>query len=204
MTAKSMGYLLMSALLMGGLLVPGHAPVLTVNQPAPDFTLPSTMGDPIRLSQFRGKKMVLLEFYGMNFAITCTKNLTVRMVDFEAFKDLDIEILGISVDEAFAQQTFAESLGLPFPLLSDTEATVTHLYGAAKLIPGGTGLMSGLNVVGVLAGGHWPIAAGARTCWDSCMPCGAAPTPRSCSPQAPGVCGALSSSWAFPGGRHSP
>jgi peroxiredoxin Q/BCP len=140
MTAKRMGSLLMSALLIGGVLVPGQAHALTVNQPAPDFTLPSTTGDTIRLSQFRGKKMVLLEFYGINFAITCTKNLTVRMVDYEAFKALDIEILGISVDEAFAQQTFAESLGLPFPLLSDTDATVTHLYGAAKLIPGGTDL----------------------------------------------------------------
>ena len=60
------------------------------------------------------------------------------MVDFEAFKDLDIAILGISVDDAFSQKTFADSLGLPFPLLSDTDATVTHLYGAAKLIPGGT------------------------------------------------------------------
>ena len=62
------------------------------------------------------------------------------MVDFEAFKDLDIAILGISVDETFAQQTFAESLGLPFPLLSDADAKVTHLYGAAKSIPGGTDL----------------------------------------------------------------
>ena|SRR5215217_3421828 len=60
------------------------------------------------------------------------------MVDFETFKDIDIEILGISVDDAFAQKTFADSLGLPFPLLSDANATVTHLYGAAKLIPGGT------------------------------------------------------------------
>jgi peroxiredoxin len=60
------------------------------------------------------------------------------VVDFETFKDIDIEILGISVDEAFAQKTFADSLGLPFPLLSDADATVTHLYGAAKLIPGGT------------------------------------------------------------------
>jgi peroxiredoxin Q/BCP len=60
------------------------------------------------------------------------------MVDFEAFKDIDIEILGISVDDAFSQQTFADSLGLPFPILSDTDATVTHLYGTAKLIPGGT------------------------------------------------------------------
>ena len=60
------------------------------------------------------------------------------MVDFEAFKGLDVQILGISVDETFAQQTFADSLGLPFPLLSDADAKVTHLYGAAKLIPGGT------------------------------------------------------------------
>ena len=59
------------------------------------------------------------------------------MVDFEAFKDIDIEILGISVDDAFSQKTFADSLGLPFPILSDTDATVTHLYGAAKLIPRG-------------------------------------------------------------------
>ena len=70
MTAKSMGYLLMSALLMGGLLVPEHVQAVTVNQPAPDFTLPSTTGDTIRLSQFRGKKMVLLEFYGINFGTT--------------------------------------------------------------------------------------------------------------------------------------
>ena len=60
------------------------------------------------------------------------------MVDVEAFKDIDIAILGISVDETFGQQTFAESLGLPFPLLSDADAKVTHLYGAAKLIQGGT------------------------------------------------------------------
>jgi peroxiredoxin len=41
-----------------------------VNQPAPDFTLPSTTGEAISLSQFRGKKMVLLEFYGINFGTT--------------------------------------------------------------------------------------------------------------------------------------
>ena len=60
------------------------------------------------------------------------------MADVEAFKDIDIAILDISVDETFGQQTFAESLGLPFPLLSDADAKVTHLYGAAKSIQGGT------------------------------------------------------------------
>jgi len=62
------------------------------------------------------------------------------MVDFEAFKDLDVQILGISVDDAFSQKTFADSLGLPFPILSDADAKITHLYAAAKLIKGGTDL----------------------------------------------------------------
>jgi peroxiredoxin len=84
--------------------------------------------------------MVLLEFYGINFATTCTKNLTARMVDFEAFKDVDVQILGISVDETFSQKTFADSLGLPFPLLSDVDAKVTRLYATAKRIKGGTDL----------------------------------------------------------------
>ena len=70
MVAKGVGHLLVIALLVGGLLVPGHAMAVTVNEPAPDFTLPSTTGDTIRLSQFRGKKMVLLEFYGINFGTT--------------------------------------------------------------------------------------------------------------------------------------
>ena len=86
MGGKGMRYLLLIALLAGGLLVPGNALAVTVNEPAPDFTLPSTTGEAISLSQFRGKKMVLIEFYGINFATTCTKNLTARMVDFEAFK----------------------------------------------------------------------------------------------------------------------
>jgi peroxiredoxin len=62
------------------------------------------------------------------------------MVDFEAFKDVDVQILGISVDDVFSQKTFADSLGLPFPILSDADAKVTHLYAAAKLIREGTDL----------------------------------------------------------------
>ena len=53
------------------LQVPTPSPVaVTVNELAPDFTLPSTTGEDVRLSQFRGKKIVLLEFYGMNFGTT--------------------------------------------------------------------------------------------------------------------------------------
>ena len=70
MVATGMGHLLVIAFLVGGLLVSGHAMAVTVNEPAPDFTLPSTTGEDIRLSQFSGHKMVLLEFYGINFGTT--------------------------------------------------------------------------------------------------------------------------------------
>ena len=70
MVANGMGHLLLIALLVGELLVPGNTLAVTVNEPAPDFTLPSTTGEDIRLSQFRGHKMVLIEFYGINFGAT--------------------------------------------------------------------------------------------------------------------------------------
>ena len=70
MVAKGMGYLMLIALVVGGPLVPGNAMAVTVNKLAPDFTLPSTTGEDISLSQFRGKKMVLIQFYNINFGTT--------------------------------------------------------------------------------------------------------------------------------------
>ncbi len=70
MLTKGMGHLLLTALLVGVLLLPGIAMALTVGKPAPDFTLQSTTGKKISLSQFRGKKMVLIEIYGLNFGAT--------------------------------------------------------------------------------------------------------------------------------------
>jgi hypothetical protein len=70
MLAKATRNLLVIALFVGGLLAPGQAMAVMVNELAPDFTLPSTMGQDITLSQFRGDKMVLIEFYGLDFGAT--------------------------------------------------------------------------------------------------------------------------------------
>ena len=70
MLTKGMGHLLLTALLVSVLLLPGIAMAVTVGKPAPDFTLQSTTGKAISLSQFRGKKMVLIKFYGVNFGAT--------------------------------------------------------------------------------------------------------------------------------------
>ena len=59
---------LSSVLLAGTLGVAAVTTALEVGEKAPDFTLPSTTGEEISLSQFRGKKLVLIEFYGVDFA----------------------------------------------------------------------------------------------------------------------------------------
>ena len=59
------------------------------------------------------------------------------MVDFDQFKDLDIQILAVSVDGSFSQKTFADSLGLPFPILSDLGGKITQLYATDKFYKAG-------------------------------------------------------------------
>ncbi len=70
MLAKAMGHLLLTALLVGVLLLPGIATALQVGQKAPDFNLPATTGGKISLSQYHGKKRVLIEFYVGDFGPT--------------------------------------------------------------------------------------------------------------------------------------
>ena len=70
MLAKAIRDLVLMLLLVSGPFVPGRVMAVMVNQLAPDFTLQSTTGTDITLSQFRGKKMVLIEFYGIDFGVT--------------------------------------------------------------------------------------------------------------------------------------
>jgi AhpC/TSA family len=71
MIAPRVRRLIVLGLLLGGMFMGiGVATALEVGEQAPDFTLPSTTGEEISLSQFRGKKLVLLEFYGVDFAPT--------------------------------------------------------------------------------------------------------------------------------------
>jgi len=69
---RAFGWILLGAALAVASIVagPGSAVAVEVGQPAPDFKLPSTMGGDLSLSDFRGKKWVLLEFYGADFAPT--------------------------------------------------------------------------------------------------------------------------------------
>ena len=68
MRTKHTKNLSLLGMLLAWVVVAGIAAALEVGDQAPDFTLPSTTGEEISLSQFRGKKLVLLEFYGVDFA----------------------------------------------------------------------------------------------------------------------------------------
>jgi peroxiredoxin len=120
-----------TALAMCSLVVnPGPTAAVEVGEPAPGFTLPSTTGAGISLSDFKGKKFVFLEFYAADFSPACAANLSARKANHKSFEDLGVQVLGVSSNTTFSQQTFAESLKLPYPLLSDfPDRKVIRAYG---------------------------------------------------------------------------
>ncbi|HMC66794.1 MAG TPA: redoxin domain-containing protein [Gemmataceae bacterium] len=127
---RTLGAAMWGAVLGAAVIGPGQAWAVEVGEPAPEFSLPSTAGGDIALKDFRGKKWVLLEFYGADFSPACAANLSARKADFKRFDGLGVQNLAASANLSFSQQTFAESLGLPFPLLSDFPARNTlRSYG---------------------------------------------------------------------------
>ena len=92
---------------------------LKVGDRAPDFQLPATTGGMIKLSDYFGKSMVLIEFYHTDWGPNCTANLERRRDDYELFAAMGVEVLGISLNHSYSQAAFAQSIGLPYPLLSD-------------------------------------------------------------------------------------
>ncbi len=103
-----------------------------IGKPAPDFTLPSTTGEPVSLKQFKGKKTVVLYFYSKNDTPGCTKEACELRDMSEEFEKNNSVILGISTDPIESHQKFREKHKLPFTLLSDEDATVSKLFGVYK------------------------------------------------------------------------
>lgn len=97
---------------------------------APDFTLPSTEGKPVKLSDFRGRKNVVLAFFPAAFTGGCTKEMQAYQLDLARFEGADTQVFGLSTDNVPSQRRFAEDLKLTFPLLSDfTTRQVAKDYG---------------------------------------------------------------------------
>ncbi|MEU3624167.1 peroxiredoxin [Amycolatopsis coloradensis] len=102
---------------------------LSPGDKAPDFTLPDSEGNDVKLSDFRGKSVVVY-FYPSAGTPGCTKQACDFRDSLAQLNDAGYQVLGISPDKPAKLAKFAEAEGLTFPLLSDTEKTVLKAYSA--------------------------------------------------------------------------
>ena len=100
-----------------------------VGDEAPDFTLPDQSGELVRLSDYRGKRVVVLYFYPKDFTAGCTAEACAFRDSHEVFVEAGAEVIGISSDSVGSHEKFAGRHRLPFVLLSDEAGAVRRRYG---------------------------------------------------------------------------
>jgi thioredoxin-dependent peroxiredoxin len=102
--------------------------LLTVGTQAPEFTTTDQDGKKRSLGDFKGKK-VILYFYPKDNTPGCTKEACAFRDHFAEFRQLGVEILGVSVDHEKSHKSFAQKYDLPFTLLTDTDKSLVEAYG---------------------------------------------------------------------------
>ncbi|CAG0975256.1 Peroxiredoxin Bcp [Methylophilaceae bacterium] len=103
-----------------------------LNQPVPDFELPSTGGKIFKLSDHLGKTLVIY-FYPKDSTPGCTSQGQQFRDAYPEFTAADTEIFGISRDSLKSHENFKAKFGFPFDLLSDTDETACNLFGVMKM-----------------------------------------------------------------------
>jgi peroxiredoxin len=105
--------------------------MIAAGEPAPDFTLRDQDGEKVSLSDYRGRKLLLI-FYPMDFSPVCSDQLSIYQEVKPQIAEKGVELVGISVDHGFAHKSFQEKLGIDTRLLSDFEpkGEVARAYGA--------------------------------------------------------------------------
>jgi len=104
---------------------------LKVGDVAPDFTLKTANREDWHLSDFRGKKNVVLAFVPFAFSGVCSVQLPSYEAELDRFKDFDTEVVSISLDSHYSLNAWAKSMHTSFPLLSDfyPQGKVVDLFG---------------------------------------------------------------------------
>ncbi len=105
---------------------------LSVGDPAPDFSLPSSEGGTVRLKDFKGKKIVILYFYPRDDTPGCTREACAFRDDIDQYRKRGAVVLGVSADDLDDHARFIQKFRLPFPLLADTEKKVLADYGVFR------------------------------------------------------------------------
>ena len=102
--------------------------MLETGTKAPDFTLPDQNGNPVSLSDFAGKRVVVY-FYPRDNTPGCTRQACAFAQNYEGFRAKDVVVIGISKDSVASHLKFAQKYDLPFVLLSDPELQAIQAYG---------------------------------------------------------------------------
>lgn len=109
------------------------ADMLPLNTPAPDFTLPNADEQPVKLSEYRGKNVVMA-FYPHDWSPVCTDQLAVMQAQIDEIRSYDAEVIALSVDNTDSHRAWAERQDISFPLLSDfwPHGAVAEQYGVFR------------------------------------------------------------------------
>ncbi|MBI0446114.1 MULTISPECIES: peroxiredoxin [Deinococcus] len=102
-----------------------------LGQPAPDFTLPSTLGEPVTLSSYRGQQHVVLVFYPLDFSPVCSMQLPEYSGRQDDFAEAGAVVLGVNRDSVYTHKAWAAEYGIEVPLLADMNLNVARQYGVA-------------------------------------------------------------------------
>ncbi|MBK4730708.1 peroxiredoxin [Oxynema sp. CENA135] len=100
---------------------------LSVGTTAPDFTAKDTNGNTVNLSDFKGKTLILY-FYPKDDTPGCTKEAQSFRDAYNEYQSKDIAVLGVSMDDEESHKKFTEKYNIPFPLLADSDGTLTKAY----------------------------------------------------------------------------
>jgi len=105
--------------------------MVSVGDKAPDFALKDQNDKEVRMSDYRGKK-VLLAFYVADWSPVCEPEMKCFDDDLSKLNGHGIEVIGISVDSAWSHKAWAKHMGINFPLLSDFSKATSRMYGLLR------------------------------------------------------------------------
>ena len=114
---------------------------IAVGQTAPDFVLKDQSQKEVKLSDFAGKKKVVLVFYPLDWSPVCTNEHACFVNDMKDFEKLDAAVLGVSVDSVWSHKAYAEKMGIKYSLLADFQprGAMAEKYGVYLAEKGITG-----------------------------------------------------------------
>jgi len=114
---------------------------IAVGDTAPDFALNNQDKKEVKLSDFHGKKNVVLVWYPLDWSPTCTTEHACFVNEMKSFENLDAEVLGVSVDSVWSHKAYADKMNIKYSLLADfhPRGAMSEKYGVYLADKGITG-----------------------------------------------------------------